>query len=96
MTALMKRPSGIVDPSMLSARQRRALGLAGKPGTRLIRSKGGWGFLPDRVSLDVAASLVGLDLCRVDRSGRHPELVLTGSGQMVRAVVEQRKARRQG
>jgi hypothetical protein len=93
MNALLKKPA-LVDPSLLSAQQRRALGLAGK--VRLIRARGAWGFLPARVSLDVGHSLVGLGLARVDRGGRHPELVLTGAGQMVLAVMEQRKARRAG
>lgn len=89
MTAL----SGF-DPTNLSRQQMSALALAARPGASLIRSRNGYGRVPDRVTLDVARSLMGLKLARVDTSGREPRLVLTGAGQQVEAVLAARAARR--
>lgn len=78
----------------LSRQQRAALTLGVRPGIRLFRTRGGWGRLPHRVSLDVAASLVALGLMRVSYALRDPQLVITGNGKIVQAVLESRSTRR--
>lgn len=81
------------NPRDLSSQQRRALALLAS-GARLYRLQGGWGRAPSRVSLDVAMSLQARGLVRVDRSGINPQLVLTGAGQTIQAVIEVRRERR--
>lgn len=81
-----------LDPSTLSAPQRRALRIVKKQ--HCYRRYGGFGRPPHGISLDVAATMLRLGLCRQDYSGRQPELVLTGVGENVLAVMEQRALRR--
>ncbi|MCW5697942.1 MAG: hypothetical protein KIS96_14575 [Bauldia sp.] len=82
-----------INPKMLSRQQLRALDILGA-GHRLYRRRGYWGDSPHRVSLDVAGSLQGLGLTRIDRTtGPHPFPVLTGAGRDVFAVIEQRRQR---
>jgi hypothetical protein len=95
MGAALKK-TGIIDPSTLSAAQKKALRLAALPGCRLLRRTGFWGRFPDRVSLANGTELCRLGLCRVDHNGRDLELVATGAGRQTLAVLEQRQARRRG
>lgn len=78
----------------LSRQQRAALRLGVMPGIRLFRTRGGWGRTPHRVSLDVAASLGALGLMRVSHALRDPQLVITGHGKIVEAVLTERSTRR--
>lgn len=80
------------DTRTLSTQQRRAMRICRT--WKLFRHRGRWGNVPNSVSLDVGSSLVGLKIFAVDRSGRFPELVLTGYGQTILAVLDQRAARR--
>jgi hypothetical protein len=95
MNALPKKP-GIIDPSTLTAAQKKALFLAARPGCRLFRRAGFWGRYPERVTLATATELCSIGLLRIDRTGREFELVITGAGGQTLAVLEQRQARRQG
>jgi hypothetical protein len=63
---------------------------------KFIRRTGGWYSTASgtRLSLTLAEQLVEKHLVRVDRSGRFPELVLTGAGVALRAVVQQRREQR--
>jgi len=73
------------NPKLLSRQQKRAIALLDARKV-LNRSSGGYGHSPDKVTLDVANSLIALGLARVDRTGRNPRLDLTGSGRLVASV----------
>lgn len=83
--------TGLVDPRTLSARQRRALRLMVQ--RQLYRARNGYGAVPDKVSLDVAASLMALGLAKVDATGRHPRLAPTFNGRNVVGIMELRSPR---
>ncbi|MBS9720064.1 hypothetical protein JYU29_05100 [Tianweitania sp. BSSL-BM11] len=79
------------DPRTLSAQQRRALNLICSP-LRLMRARNGYGAVPNKISLNVASSLKGLGLARMEKN---TQLVPTGAGRQVQAVIEVRRDRRQ-
>lgn len=80
------------DPSVLSAQQRRCLRTVKVH--HCFRRQGGFGRAPNSVALDVATSMIRRGLCRQDYSGRTAALVLTGAGEAVLAVMEQRAQRK--
>lgn len=86
----------ITDPAMLYARlssqQKRGIKLIAEH--RLYRRRDGYGMTPYRVSLDIISALRALHLVRVDTAAHNPCPVLTGMGQMVHAVMQQRAERR--
>lgn len=74
----------------LKAADQRALDLIAR--FRFIRRTGGWKTASGMgITLDVAGRLQAMHLVRVDRSGPHPALKLTGAGSDVRAVVTARR-----
>lgn len=81
-----------MDPKLLSAKQRKALGLMAQG--RMYRAKGNrYGHHPMSATLDVVNSLVSLGLARIERhNGRLPYPLLTGAGRAVLDVIEQRRA----
>lgn len=81
-----------MSPSTLSPQQRRALRIVRT--YHCFRRPGGFGKPPHGISLDVASSMIRLGLFRQNYSARAPELVLTGAGDAVLAVLEQRAKRR--
>lgn len=82
-----------VLPAELTPYQKRCLRLVHD--YRLFRRSGGWvaGF-GGRVSLAVASQLAGMNLVRIDRTGRNPQLVLTGAGKNLHDVVALRRERK--
>lgn len=81
------------DPRELKPSHRKGLQLLAQP-QRLYRTTRGWGHAPNRITLDLGAQLRAKGLARVELSGRAPALVLTGDGQAVHAVIEQRRERK--
>ncbi len=75
-------------PAQLSSQQRRAIRLIHDH--RLYRRPKGYGRAPSGVSLDVISSLKGLNLVRIDITGRQPCPVLTGQGKNLYDVMQLR------
>jgi len=86
----MTAPAFLPDAVALGDADKRALDKLGTG--RFIRRTGGWvAGSGSRISLDTAKRLIARHLARVDTAGRNPQLVLTGAGKDVRAVILARK-----
>lgn len=84
--------TALMDPRGLTSQQKRAfLTIADR---RLYRRAGGWGRGDSGVTLAMVEALTALGLVRIERGHTEPHPVLTGAGQMLLAVIQQRAERR--
>ncbi|MEP5800534.1 MAG: hypothetical protein ABJ337_21350 [Nitratireductor sp.] len=84
-----QRPA-LPTPQQLSAGQRKALRwLATR--RRFLRRRGGYVSMPDRISLSVADSLLGLRLAEISYAGGDAQLVLSHDGRALAPVIAERR-----
>lgn len=87
----MNAPTEIPDPRYLSRNVRRALVWLVMPGPRFFRTARGYGRYPYFIRLSLANELRQRGLARIEQSG---ELIATGAGRTVEAVMSERAERK--
>lgn len=92
----MSAPAGMVDPADLTATEKEALRRIDR--LQLRRRKGGYGVRGEywKVTLRTVAELERLGLVRRVIGGGRNTVMITGSGKMTLAVLEERVRRARG